>query len=112
MSSDPPGDSVEELVAQLKQRVAEREQAGQYPPGLEQELDAHFERIAVHRTPAYNFDQLRDRIAALEVAGSFSPDDIAMDTRIPGGSQLHKTVAKLVSRQTQGILAQMQRYSD
>jgi O-antigen chain-terminating methyltransferase len=35
-----------------------------------------------------------------------------MDTRIPGGSQLHRTVAKIVSRQTQGILAQMQRYSD
>jgi SAM-dependent methyltransferase len=112
MTSAGTGDTVDELIAQLKQRVAERERAGQYPPGLEEELDAHFERIAVHRMPAYNFDQLRNRIAALEHAGSFSPADIPMDTRIPGGSQLHRTVAKLVSRQTQGVLAQMQRFSD
>ena len=112
MSSDRPEDSVEDLIAQLKHRVAEREKAGQYPPGLEAELDAHFDRIAVHRTPAYNFDHLRSRIAGLEHLGSFSPDNIQMETRIPGGSQLHRTVAKLVSRQTQGILAQMQRYSD
>ena len=112
MSSEPPQDTVDELISQLRRRVAERERAGEYPPGLEEELDAHFDRIAVHRTPSYDFDQLRNRISSLEQAGSFSAAEIAMDTRIPGGSQLHRTVAKIVSRQTQGILAQMQRYSD
>jgi 2-polyprenyl-3-methyl-5-hydroxy-6-metoxy-1,4-benzoquinol methylase len=112
MSSDRPEETVDELIAQLKERVAERERSGEYPPGLEQELDAHFDRIAVHRMPAYDFSQLRNRIAALEHAGSFSPENIPMDTRLPGGSQLHRTVGKIVSRQTQGILAQMQRYSD
>lgn len=112
MNADRPEESVDELVALLKQRVAEREQAGEYPPGLEDELDAHFGRIAVHRMPSYNFDLLRQRIAGLEHVGSFSPDAIAMDTRLPGGSQLHRTVAKIVSRQTQGILAQVQRYAD
>jgi SAM-dependent methyltransferase len=107
-----PEDTVDELVAQLRQRVAEREKAGEYPPGLEDELDAHFDRIAVHRMPSYNFDLLRQRIAGLEHAGSFSPDAIAMDTRVPGGSQLHRTVAKIVGRQTAGILAQVQRYAD
>ncbi|MDQ3108156.1 MAG: hypothetical protein M3Q68_10180, partial [Actinomycetota bacterium] len=112
MSSEAPQDSVDELIAQLRARVAEREKAGEYPPGLEDDLDAHFDRIAVHRTPSYNFDQLRQRIAGLEALGSFSTENIVMDTRIPGGSQLHRTVAKIVGRQTQGILAQMQRYSD
>jgi O-antigen chain-terminating methyltransferase len=112
MSSDAPEESVDELIAQLKQRVAERERSGEYPPGLEQELDAHFDRIAVHRVPAHSFDELRHRIGALVEAGSFSPDQISFDTRVPGGSQLHRAVAKMVSRQTQGILEQMQRFSD
>lgn len=112
MTPDGTDETVDDLIAQLKHRVAERERAGEYPPNLEEELDAHFDRIAVHRTPAYNYDQLRTRVAGLESAGSFSPAAIPMDTRIPGGSQLHRTVAKIVSRQTQGILAQMQRYSD
>ncbi len=112
MSADTPEETVEDLIVRLKARVTERERAGEYPPGLEQELDAHFDRIAVHRMPSYNFDHLRQRIAGLEHTGSFSAEHIAMDTRIPGGSQLHRTVAKVVSRQTQGILAQMQRFSD
>jgi len=105
-------ESVEDLLERLRQRVAEREQRGEYPPGLEDELDAHFERIAVHRRSGSDFDALRRRIAGLEHSGSFSPDNIAFDTRVPGGSQVHRTVAKIVSRQTEGVLAQMQRFSD
>lgn len=105
-------ESLEDLVEVLRARVAEREAAGAYPPGLEDSLDRHFRQIAVHRAPRYDYEGLRHRIAALAVAGSFRVDDIAFDTRLPGGSQLHRAVAKLVSRQTAGVLAQVQRYAD
>jgi 2-polyprenyl-3-methyl-5-hydroxy-6-metoxy-1,4-benzoquinol methylase len=112
MEPESPDETTDALIDRLKQRVAEREQAGEYPKGLEDELDAHFERIAVHRTPAFNFEDLRRRIIALEQLGSFSPENIQFDTRVPGGSQLHRLIGKIVSRQTQGILAQMQKFSD
>lgn len=104
--------SLDDLVEVLRRRVAEREAAGEYPPGLEESLDRHFRHIAVHETPRYDYEGLRSRIAALAVAGSFRVDDIAFDTRLPGGSQLHRAVAKIVSRQTAGVLAQVQRYAD
>ena len=41
---------VDALVAELRARVEQRRQSGVYPPGLEDELDQHFRRIAAHRT--------------------------------------------------------------
>jgi hypothetical protein len=108
---DSAGD-VDELVGELGRRVAEREAAGEYPPGLEDELDVHFERIAIHRAPAYDFEELRRRILAVEAAAQFRPDAISTDTRIPGGSLVHRVVGRLVARQTQGVLEQVQRHAD
>lgn len=105
--------TAEELIEKLKARVAERERTGQYPPGLDAQLDGHFDRIATHHhLPDDHFGPLRRRVSDLAHAGSFSRAAIAMDTRIPGGSRLHELVARVVSRQTDGILAQVQRYAD
>ena len=40
--------STEELLAQLRARVEERRRRGDYPPGLEQDLESHFRRIVAH----------------------------------------------------------------
>lgn len=112
-SSPSPGfESIDSLVQQLKQRVAERQRAGEYPDRLVEDLDAHFERIAVHRLPAYNLDVLRDKLLALDVAGAFNPNEISYETRIPGGSLIHRLLAKIVRRQTEGVLAQTQRHAN
>src|SRR3954454_8478659 len=42
-SEDRP--DVDSLVAQLRARVETRRRAGLYPPGLEDEMSAHFSRI-------------------------------------------------------------------
>ena len=43
--------TTQQLLDEIKRRVAERRQSGQYPPGLEEQLDAEFKAIleVVHR---------------------------------------------------------------
>lgn len=108
---DGAAPSVDHLVAQLKERVEERRRAGDYPAGLEDSLDLHFQRIALHRAPSYDFEALRGRLSELERT-AFSPERISYDTELPGGTALHRLVARLVSRQTSGILEQMQAFAD
>ncbi len=108
---DPAAPDVDELVARLKQKVEERRQAGQYPPGLEHDLDAHFRRVAAFRSDGY-LDELRARTARLDWGVGFDPARIRYESRVPGGRMLHRTVGKVVSRQTQGILEQVQELTD
>ena len=90
----------------LRARVEERRRAGEYPPGLEQELDAHFQRIVSLRGGRSTF---RERLDAVdETTDAFAADAIPLRSRVPGGSFLHRIVAKVVRRQTEGVIAQVQ----
>jgi SAM-dependent methyltransferase len=112
MDSQPrPSARVDELVAQLKAKVEQRRRDGVYPPGLEDDLDAHFHRIARHRVEP-DTEALEARLAALEERIAFSAERIGLDSGVPGGSALHRTVAKVVGRQTQGVLQQVQEFAD
>jgi hypothetical protein len=102
---------IDDLVDQLKARVEERRQQGVYPPGLEDELEQHFRRIAGHRViPDYT--GLAHAIALLEQKASFNADLISTASSAPGGSLLHRTLAKMQRRQTDGILAQVQEFAE
>ncbi|HEY2429587.1 MAG TPA: methionine biosynthesis protein MetW [Acidimicrobiales bacterium] len=107
----PNPSSIDPLIDELRAKVAERRKAGFYPEGLEHELDAHFKRIVAHRRMT-DMTNLRASLAALEIRGLFSPDRIPLSTSIPGGERVHQVVSKLVSRQTQGILEQVQDFAD
>jgi SAM-dependent methyltransferase len=65
-SSEP---SVDELVAYLQERVAQRRADGEYPDDLEDRLDAHFRRLLgpVSGVPAEWWNDLDARIAALAI---------------------------------------------
>lgn len=110
--TSPPPD-VDDLVAQLRARVEERRRAGAYPPGLEEELGAHFHRIVRHRgeerpePPAVApvLDRVRGALP-LEAAR------ISSASSVPAGQVVHKSVAKLVGRQVQGVLEQVQGFAD
>jgi 2-polyprenyl-3-methyl-5-hydroxy-6-metoxy-1,4-benzoquinol methylase len=102
---------VDHLIHELQIRVAERRKSGFYPYGLERDLEDHFRRVVAHRAHA-NFDELRSNLKVLEVRSLFSPERIPVDTSIPGGALVHRTIAKVVSRQTQGILEQVQEFAD
>ena len=105
MPEDDTGSSrVDELVEELRARVAERHRTGAYPPGLEQELDAHYQRIVSQRGGRSTF---RDRLDAVhETTDAFAADAIPLRSRVPGGALLHRVVAKVVRRQTEGVIAQ------
>ena len=75
-------------------------------------MDAHFQRIVAHRPSPYDYEQLRTRLSELDHAMGFSPAHIAYESGLPGGTALHRTVGKAVSRQTAGILEQMHRFAE
>ena len=111
MDADQKPD-VDALVDKLRERVERRRRDGAYPPELEAEMDAHFQRIAAHRPGPYDYEQLRTRLGQLDHAMGFSPARIAYESGVPGGTALHRTVGKAVSRQTAGILEQMHRFAE
>lgn len=102
---------VDHLVQELRVRVAERRSSGYYPEGLEYDLESHFRRVAAHRVHS-DIEGLRAALHVLDVRGGFSPERISIETSVPGGTAMHRAVSKVVSRQTQGILEQIQEFGD
>ena len=112
MVEEPAGSpDLDAVLARLRAKVEERRRSGSYPSGLADGLEEHFRRIVAHRaTP--DFTGLRARLAALDERARFSADQIHAQSQRPGGEALHKAVSKVVARQTQGVLDQVQRYAD
>lgn len=110
-SPDQTPPSLEQLLVTLRERVEQRRQSGQYPPGLEAEMESHFQRITGRPpTPAFVLAELEQAVAEL---GRFEyvRDPLPLHSRVPGGAAMHKIVAKGVSRQIQGVLQQTQAQS-
>jgi 2-polyprenyl-3-methyl-5-hydroxy-6-metoxy-1,4-benzoquinol methylase len=109
--TDSAPSEIDPLVDELRARVAERRRTGFYPEGLEDDLDAHFRRIVAHRRAA-DLADLRSDLEVLEVRGAFSRSRIPIDASMPGVDKVHRLISKVVSRQTQGILEQVQEFAD
>ena len=96
---------VDEVVRELQARVAARRRSGDYPPGMEAQLEAEFEAImrATHRHET-NTAALGDRVRSVAAATDGVRAVAASSSRLPGGSALHASAARLVQRHT-GVLA-------
>ena len=107
--SSPPDDTpdVDALVDRLRSTVEARRKEGLYPAGLEDDLDAHFRRVAAHRveTDLGRLDELVERVRSLP---GLSTERISRDSDLPGGASLHRALARLTDRQIQGVLEQVQ----
>ena len=110
---EPPAPSpgLDDVLARLQARVEERRRAGDYPEGLEHDLEEHFRRIVAHRASP-DYTDVRARIAALDDRSRFGAERIHGQSQVRGGEVLHKAVAKVAARQTQGVLDQVQLYAD
>lgn len=100
------------LVERLRERLEARRRAGTYDEALEERLQGHFRRIAAHRPPPFDFDALRLALKQLDQAAAISPARIRTDSNVPGGAVVHRTIGKLVSRQTGGILEQLSDFAN
>jgi len=101
---------VDAIVARLREQVEERRRAGVYPPELEDELAAHFQRIARYRTEP-NIDAVKQALADLEQRTDFSADRIPLDSGMPGGERVHRALAKMQARQIDGVLRQVREFA-
>jgi hypothetical protein len=106
------GPNIDEILEELRRTVAERSASGQYPDGLEDELDAHFHRIIASRPQLPRLAMLRRRIEAARRASRFSPDRIPTISSLPGGEVLHRAMSRVFLRQAHGILLQVQEFAD
>ena len=111
MERPPDTPNVDDLVVELKAKVEQREREGLYPTELAQELHEHFRRIVAQRSTP-DLHDLRRQIENPDLLATFSPDRISLASGVPGGSKLHALVARLVARQTHGVLEQMQQFAD
>ena len=82
----------------------------EYPPGLEAQLDGHFARVTGDRAADALVPARRARAGRWTSLDHFEyrRDAISIESRLPGGSTMHRAIAKGVGRQIQGVLEQAQ----
>lgn len=104
---------LDEVAHRINDTVEERRRSGEYPLGLEHELDRHFRQL-VNRRRATDIDTAGLRATVEHAVGlpRFDPSSIATSSGTPVGSAIHKSVAKVVGRQTLGALQQVQAWRD
>jgi len=97
------------LLQTLRERVENRRNEGAYPPGLEADLDNHFAHLTDTRPASASFvlDELDEALGEV-LRFEFNRARIPTESRVPGGTAAHRTIAKGVSRQIQGVLEQAQ----
>lgn len=98
------------VEAELRRRVEERRARGDYPPGLAESLDDQWAALVVQRDDAgWPGEEVDAALAAVDDAGRFASERIDLG----GGRQraVHHAVARLVTRQVEGILAQGRAYA-
>ena len=100
--------SIEEIQHQLQQRISARRQAGDYPPGLEEQLEAEFRNIleTTYRG-THGLEHLEARMnmlreAVAEIRGLGGP----ATSRLPLGSMVHRFVRRFVRRHTTALAAE------
>lgn len=103
----PSSTAIDDLITRLRSRVEERRQNGEYPEGLEDELEAHFRRIVFHRNKA-QVDQLQADVDSLDSHMKFTVGIAQADSDVPGGELIHRAMNKAVARTSQNILDQVE----
>lgn len=106
-----PEVDLDALLVQIRQRADERRRSGEYPPGLEHDLDVHFRHIVEHR-PVRDLDSLHRAMASFESGLTFDPASIPTGSRVPGGELLHRAVSKAVTRQAGWLAQQLQDFAE
>lgn len=98
--------AVDEIVEQLSRKVAMRRQNGDYPFGLEAELEAEFDGVlAAMRRRELSTVELWKRVDSMRSSVDQISGTTATSSSIPGGALAHKATGRLVGRHTNGLAA-------
>jgi hypothetical protein len=99
---------IEQMMAGIQDTIARRRAAGEYPAGLETELEAEFASILAltHRGEADRADALERLLQEVRMHAPHVSGLTATSSRIPLVNLLHKVVRRLIARQTRGLAAQ------
>ena len=114
MSQPQPSPLVAEALERIQKTVAERRTNGEYPAGLEEQLDRWFKEFlrTAHEAPRTSLDALQDRLMQLNHWTGFSTARIEYTSRNPAAGMVHRAAGAAVRRQTQAVLAQSQEFAD
>jgi hypothetical protein len=96
---------VDALVQELRARIEDRRRDGTYPAELEEDLAADFERVLARR--GRRMPDLTEPVEAVRRTLAFDPAKIPIESARAGGDIIHRTVARLVGRQVQGVFEQV-----
>lgn len=104
MDAAPDPEALARLVAAKAQ--ASRD-AGDYPHGLEEELDAHWHRVA-GRPEVASPEQLMASVARVrETAAAIALPPADASSKVPGGRQVHELINRSVHRQLGEVVDQL-----
>jgi O-antigen chain-terminating methyltransferase len=104
-------ESIDELVTRLRATIESRRRSGAYPAGLEEELSAHFRRILHQRRERRPLPDVEGPVREAGEALPFQASRIPLSSGLPGGEMVHKTIARVVGRQTEGTLREVQSFA-
>ena len=106
-------DDLDEALERIRLRVEERREAGDYPPGLEQQLDRHYHHILKgFDAEVEAITALRLAVANLRAQSEFDLNRIDTWSGNPIKRLLLRIIGKLTIRQTRGVLIQSQQFSN
>ena len=105
---------IEMLLVQIRNRVAQRRLAGDYPPGLEQELEAEFRGVVDRERRDWYATTRRLEAQEQAVMNALARLDglTGTQSRVPGGSLVHRLIRRLIGRQVLGLAAQVRSVGD
>lgn len=89
-----------------------RRNAGEFPPELEEDLESRFAVLRRQANSRQRFDPLDESLEQQRRAGHFARDRISTESGMPGGAIVHRAAGAAVRRQIDGLLDQMQQFSD
>jgi hypothetical protein len=105
----PADDPIDAALERIRTRIATRTRDGVYPPGLDDELDGHFDRIAA-LAQLDVLDVAATALSRLKDAPPIGIAGISTSSRVPGGQHLHRSVQLVIGRQLTGLTEQMEKF--
>ena len=74
-------------------------------------MESHFSKLLDRSDGRDRFDAVRAAIVEFENHRGFNAGRIELSSGLPGGAAMHKAVAKVVSRQVNGLVEQLNGFS-